>query len=114
MDIRKEQHMKKIDLIENQKYNLEDVELEDVAGGAFPRLPIEKKNNRCCPKCGKFLQVAVCNYVEGRGLELVVSCFDCGIHWISQEFDRNDDIEYIFVDGKFEDNARWHVIPKSF
>ncbi len=59
MDIRKEQHMKKIDLIENQKYNLEDVELEDVAGGAFPRLPIEKKNNRCCPKCGKFLQVAV-------------------------------------------------------
>lgn len=53
-------------------------------------------------------------FLASKNLRLSFSCFDCGIHWISKEFDRNGDIEYIFVDSKFEDNARWHVIPKPF
>ena len=53
-------------------------------------------------------------FLASKKSPFIFSCFDCGIHWISQEFDKNDDVEYIYVGGKFEDNARWHVIPKPF
>ena len=102
-------------IIENKEYPLNNETLEKVTGGAGPYpYPRKTKNNSICPKCGDKKMTGIYNYVDGMGLELITSCWDCDLHWLSKAFYESEEITYTFVDGDFMTGKGIHVIPKPF
>ena len=45
---------------------------------------------------------------------MIVSCFDYNVHWITQTFDRGDDITSIFVNGNLAEDDKFRVIGRPF
>ena len=94
---------------------LDNESLKSVSGGSGPSpFPRKTKNNQRCPKCGERIKTAVGNYVDGMGLQMVTNCWDCDLHWISQDFYESEEITYTYVYGDFINGKSLQVIPKPF
>ena len=102
-------------IVVNKEYELSGETLETIAGGLpFPSEWKQKKNNQECPKCGVRKQIAVGKQIEGLGLRLVTNCWECNLHWLSEDFYGNAEVTYTYVDGPFGTDEPLHVIPKPF
>ena len=99
----------------HEEYALDSDSLGSVSGGVSPYpFPRKTKNNQACPKCGERIKTAVGNYVDGMGMQMIVNCWDCDLHWIAEDFYEHEEVRYTFVDGDFMNGKSLHVIPKPF
>ena len=79
---------------EEGEKNLQDNELESVAGGIDKE---HKRTNNECPKCYEKIRLGADAMIEGRDVRKTYACDSCQLRWLARNFYNNAVVQHELV-----------------